>query len=141
MKYSELAQLKINPAEKSKYDKIFKVDFKPSKITYNYITLVFLDLLVHDGEAYAAQAKEIFDDVLPQPGFISLSNGNLYPVIKELKEKKYIKETGKSENNAKYYKITEEGRKAHKELKDSLKTEINNSIKFYKAIKKMIYKK
>jgi len=98
-------------------------------------------LLVHDGEAYAAQAKEIFDDVLPQPGFISLSNGNLYPVIKELKEKKYIKETGKSENNAKYYKITEEGRKAHKELKDSLKTEINNSIKFYKAIKKMIYKK
>lgn len=139
MDYSEIAQLKIKSDEAEKY-KDFKIKIQPSKITSNFIKLVFLDLMIYDGEAYGAQVKELFDDVLPQPQFISMSNGNLYPVIRELRENGIIEYSDNESHHPKYYRITEKGKEFYNLLKKELKLEVIDSIKFYKAIKKLVYR-
>lgn len=130
---------KRNKFGKSKYSGLSDVNFKPSKITTNFIMLVFLDLLFHEKQAYASQIKDIFNKRLEKPEFLSLSNGNFYPVIKEMKEKGFIKLNGRTKGKAKYYEMTNKGYEFYFELKDVLEDEIDKSIDFYKDMKSLIY--
>jgi len=139
MGYYESANKKVTAGNNSKYDNFFDIQLSSSKITSNYIMLVFLDFLIVEQEGYASEIKKIFTDVLEQPGFLSLTNGNFYPVIKEMKEKGFIKLNGKTKGKAKYYEITKKGEKFHSKLKKILFDEINKSINFYKGMKELIY--
>jgi DNA-binding PadR family transcriptional regulator len=139
MDHSELTNEKVNTDSENKYDDFFNFTFSPSKITSNFIMLVFLDLLVHQGQAYATQVKEIFNISVAKPGFLSLSNGNFYPVIKEMKEKGLIQLNGNTKGRAKYYEMTEKGYSVYGQLRSALKDEIDESIRFYKDIKSLIY--
>ena len=139
MKYPELADDRVSEDSENKYDDFFSIKFSPSKITSNYIMLVFLDVISHRGEAYATQVKEIFNKRLAKPGFLSLSNGNFYPVIKDMKDSGLIKLNGRTKGRAKYYEMTEKGYEFYFELKSVLEDEINESINFYEDMKRLIY--
>jgi len=139
MGYYESANKKVTAGNNSKYDNFFDIQLSSSKITSNYIMLVFLDFLISEEEGYASEIKKIFTDVLDKPGFLSLTNGNFYPVIKEMKEKGYIRLNGKTKGKAKYYEITKKREKFYSKLKKILLDEINKSINFYKGMKELIY--